>query len=145
MLNDQRVSRHHAHIRTDEINFTLIDGYFIGAELKRSINKVFVNGAPFLEKLLVNGDQITIGGSKLEVEAAQKLDSVTELQPTTPEHINFEDQPLGQTQMLMSASEIIGKHSNISIESDFATPEEIRLRGIKLPQLERNSENDADS
>ncbi len=136
VLNDQRVSRHHAHIRTDETNFTLVDGYFVATELKRSVNKVFVNGAPFLEKLLVDGDQITIGGSKLEVEAVLKLDSITELQPTTPEHINFEDQPLGQTQMLMSASEIIGKHSNISMESNFATPEEIKELRRKAQILE---------
>lgn len=136
VLNDQRVSRHHAHIRTNETGFTLIDGYFVGAELKRSINKVFVNGTPFLEKLLENYDLITIGGSKLEVETVQKLDSVTELQPTTPEHINFEDQPLGHTQMLISASEIIGKHSNISMESNFVSPEEIKELRRKAQILE---------
>ncbi|MBX7174928.1 MAG: FHA domain-containing protein [Pyrinomonadaceae bacterium] len=136
VLNDQRVSRHHAHIRQDVSGFTLIDGYYLGAELKRSVNKVFVNGAPFLEKLLENGDHITIGGSKLEVELSQKLDSVTEITPTTPEHISFVDQPLGQTQMLISASEIIGKHSNISMESNFATPEEVRELRRKAQILE---------
>ncbi|HRH45997.1 MAG TPA: adenylate/guanylate cyclase domain-containing protein [Pyrinomonadaceae bacterium] len=136
VLNDQRVSRHHAHIRTNETGFTLIDGYFVGSELKRSINKVFINGTPFLEKLLENYDLITIGGSKLEVEIVQKLDSVTELHPTTPEHINFEDQPLGHTQMLISASEIIGKHSNISMESNFVSPEEIKELRRKAQILE---------
>lgn len=140
ILNDQRVSRHHAHIRQGELGFTLVDGYFVETKLIRSVNKVFVNGAPYLEKLLENGDIITIGGSKMEVEVAQKtsskIDSITELTPTTPEHINFEDQPLGHTQMLISANEIIGKHSKISMESNFPTPEEIKELRRKAQILE---------
>ena len=136
ILNDQRVSRHHAHIRADETHFTLIDGYFIAGELRRSVNKVFVNGAPFLEKILEIGDQITIGGTNLEFRQTNPLPDVTEITPVVPEKINFDDQPLGHTQMLISASEIIGKHSNISIESNLATPEEIKDLRRKAQILE---------
>ena len=136
ILNDQRVSRHHAHIRADETHFTLIDGYFIAGELRRSVNKVFVNGATFLEKILEIGDQITIGGTNLEFRQTNPLPDVTEITPVVPEKINFDDQPLGHTQMLISASEIIGKHSNISIESNLATPEEIKDLRRKAQILE---------
>ncbi len=136
VLNDQRVSRHHAQIRTDETSFMLIDGYFVGAELKRSVNKVFVNGSPFLERVLENGDQITIGGSRLEFQVVERLKEITEITPVVPEQVDFDDQPLGHTQMLISASEIIGKHSNISMESNFATPEEIKELRRKAQILE---------
>lgn len=142
ILNDQRVSRHHAHIHSDEVNFTLVDGYFVGGELHRSVNKVFVNGAPSLEKVLANGDQIFIGGSRLEFEISEtknEISDVTESIPANeviPEKVNFEDQPLGHTQMLISASEIIGKHSKISMESNLATPEEIKELRRKAQILE---------
>jgi adenylate cyclase len=142
ILNDQRVSRHHAHIHSDETDFTLVDGYFVGGELHRSVNKVFVNGAPFLEKVLANGDQIFIGGSRLEfeiIETRNEISNETENISATevvPEKVNFEDQPLGHTQMLISASEIIGKHSKISIESNIATPEEIKELRRKAQILE---------
>jgi adenylate cyclase len=135
VLNDQRVSRHHAHIRTSETEFTLIDGYYAGGELHRSVNKVFVNGLPFLEKILENDDLITIGGSRLEFQQLKRQDDVTEITPV-PEKINFDDQPLGHTQMLISANEIIGKHSNISMESNLATLEEIEELRRKAQILE---------
>jgi adenylate cyclase len=146
VLNDQRVSRHHAHIRSDETDFTLIDGYFVGGQLHRSVNKVFINGAPFAEKNLIHGDQIMIGGSRLEVvvtetkievrvESAQIHESFDPVE-VIPEKINFEDQPLGHTQMLISANEIIGKHSKISMESNLATPEEIKELRRKAKILE---------
>lgn len=136
VLNDQRVSRHHAHIRTTESDFTLIDGYYVGGQLLRSVNKVFVNGAPFLEKALENDDQITIGGSKLEFHKPENSDDLSEPAPVVPEKVNFDDQPLGQTQLLISANEIIGKHSNISIESGLATAEEIKALRRKAQILE---------
>lgn len=136
VLNDQRVSRHHAHIRTTESDFTLIDGYYVGGQLLRSVNKVFVNGAPFLEKALENDDQITIGGSKLEFHKPENSDDLSEATPVVPEKVNFDDQPLGQTQLLISANEIIGKHSNISIESGLATAEEIKALRRKAQILE---------
>jgi adenylate cyclase len=138
VLNDQRVSRHHAHVRADGNSFTLVDGHFVGVELKRSINKVFVNGIPYLERILEAGDQITIGGSFLEFQLNEQIGQQenTQITPISEEKVNFEDQPLGHTQMLISANEIIGKHSNISIESNFATPQEIKDLRRKAQILE---------
>jgi adenylate cyclase len=132
ILNDQRVSRHHAHIQTDDKNFTLVDGYYAGGQLLRSVNKVFVNGQSYFEKPLENYDKITIGGSVLEFSRSEP----SLINEKSDEKVNFDDQPLGQTQMLISASEIIGKHSNISIESNFATPEEIKELRRKAQILE---------
>lgn len=136
ILNDQRVSRHHAHIHSDETNFTLVDGYFISGQLNRSVNKVYINGIPLLEKVLVNGDHIMIGGSHLQVEISQKKNEPPEGAVIIPEKVNFDDQPLGHTQMLISANEIIGKHSKISMESNLATPEEIKELRRKAQILE---------
>ncbi|MEK7723233.1 MAG: adenylate/guanylate cyclase domain-containing protein [Acidobacteriota bacterium] len=136
ILNDQRVSRHHAHIRSDEITFTLVDGYFVGGQLHRSVNKMFINGAPFLEKVLIKGDKIMIGGSLLEFEVSETQEKAPETTLVIPDKVNFEDQPLGQTQMLISANEIIGKHSKISMESNFASPEEIKELRRKAQILE---------
>ncbi|HEY0048012.1 MAG TPA: FHA domain-containing protein, partial [Pyrinomonadaceae bacterium] len=52
VLNDQRVSRRHAQIRSGENEWTLVDGYYVDGELKRSVNRVFVNGLPQFEKIL---------------------------------------------------------------------------------------------
>lgn len=136
VLNDQRVSRRHAHIHSDETTFILVDGYFVGGQLHRSVNKVFINGAPFLEKVLVDGDQIMIGGSRLEFQVSETKDETSDITEPVSEKINFEDQPLGHTQVLMSANEIIGKHSKISTESNFVTPEEIKELRRKAQILE---------
>ena len=144
ILNDQRVSRHHAQIRGFGGNFKIIDGYFLGEELRRSVNKVFVNGSPFFEKFLEIGDVIAIGGSKLEFfqVQAQEINTdtlneeVLEVTKPTPEKVNYDDQPLGHTQLLISASEIIGKRSNISIETNFPTPQEIKELRRKAQILE---------
>lgn len=129
ILNDQRVSRRHAQIRREGLEFKVIDGHYVGTEIHRSVNRVFVNGLPCYEKILQTGDRITIGTSKLdfiripdsEVHPAAAID--TEKQT---DKMNYDDKPLGHTQLLMSASEIIGKRSNISIETNLATPEEIK-------------------
>ena len=141
VLNDQRVSRHHAHIKTDDANFVLIDGYFVNGELRRSVNRVFVNGLPQFEKTLESGDVMTIGGSRLEfqktIEKAPTTKKIPQPQAEpAPEGINFEDQPLGHTQLLISASEIIGKRSNLSIETNIASPEEIKELRRKAKVLE---------
>jgi adenylate cyclase len=41
-------------------------------------------------------------------------------------NVNYNNQPLGHTQMLMSAQEIIGSHSGFLSETEIATPEEIK-------------------
>jgi len=151
VLKDRRVSRKHAQISVVGTQFKIIDGYTENGEVKRSINRVFVNGQPRYEKFLEQGDVIIIGETTLEfgknyVEKPVSLPS-SEFEVTTAQAeeksgeqvnepavgqsgdvstaVNYDDKPLGQTQLLISASEIIGKHSNISIEAESATPEEI--------------------
>lgn len=133
VLNDQRVSRKHAQIQTGDNEFTVIDGYYdASGEIKRSVNRVYVNGVPLLEKSLESGDVVTIGGSRLEFERVSPDEPTEKL----PEAVNYDDQPLGHTQMLISASEIIGKRSNLSIETNFASPEEIKELRRKAQVLE---------
>lgn len=152
VLNDRRVSRKHAQIAADETGFRIIDGYFENGEIKRSINRVFVNGLPQLEKFLEVGDVIMIGQSLLEFgngsfgkttqprksEPKSKLSEVedgeTKIEP--PKNVNYDDKPLGHTQVLISANEIIGRHSHLSIESAVATPEEIKTLRRKAKILD---------
>ncbi|MDQ4120671.1 MAG: GAF domain-containing protein [Acidobacteriota bacterium] len=98
VLHDPRASRRHAQIRWSDVSgFVVVDGYEVDGETRRSVNKVFVNGKPHLEKTLVTGDQILIGGSRLvffypHAESGELL---------------FEDKPLGNTQFLMSAEDVM--------------------------------------
>ena len=142
VLNDRRVSRRHAQIVADGANFKLIDGYFVNGELTRSINRVFVNGQPALEKTLEQGDEIIIGESKFEFRklgetlSKQSLGK-TEFPDVEPSKaLNYDDQPLGHTQMLISANEIIGTRSNTSIEANIVTPEEIKILRRKAQVLD---------
>jgi adenylate cyclase len=142
ILNDRRVSRRHAQIVTEAEVVKLIDGHFENGQVQRSVNSVFVNGVLQLEKILEPGDVVTIGETKLEFEK-RNLVSVAPIQKSeeknlaaAPEfstdnrsvssNLNYNDQPLGQTQLLLSASEIIGNSSNLSVESAVATPSEIK-------------------
>ena len=50
--------------------------------------------------------------------------------------VNFDDLPLGHTQVQMSVNEIIGLRSNMSVESAVATPEEIKDLRRKAKILE---------
>lgn len=167
VLNDRRVSRKHAHIVADGEKFRIVDGYYEAGTLKRSVNHVFVNGSPVLEKPLDQGDTVMIGESQLLF-----LDALP--QPFIPEHhvsyvsaapasvaaaspvpasapavqrnaptiadsaraIDYDDKPLGQTQMKISANEIIGRQSHLSIESTTASPEEIKDLRRKARMLE---------
>ena len=150
VLNDRRVSRRHAHLVADAGKFKLVDGFIENGELKRSINRVFVNGAPTLEKTLESGDQIIIGESKLNFEmmppaplkipaAAAKIPA-TDVLPgateTVPTGVFYDDKPLGQTQLQISANEIIGNRSNLSIESEIVTPAEIKELRRKAKALD---------
>ena len=150
VLNDRRVSRKHARIISDERGFNLIDGYFEGGTLIRSINHVFVNGLPRHERMLQNGDRILIGESHLEFEtAAPPPTPEPEPLPVTfsgrhvaasdtdgPTTVNYDDKPLGHTQVEISANEIIGRQSHLSMESPTATPEEIKDLRRKAKMLE---------
>ncbi len=155
VLKDRRVSRKHAQISVVGMQPKIIDGYLEDGEMKRSINRVLVNGQPRYEKNLEKGDVITIGETTLEVgksfvekpflipsdkpevaeveSGEQPKDGQSENDPTA---VNYDDKPLGQTQLLISASEIIGKHSNISFEAEIAAPKELKDLRRKAKVLE---------
>jgi adenylate cyclase len=98
VLDDPRASRHHAHIRTDDGNFTIVDGHAVGGQIRRSANKVYINGEPRFEHQLTNGDRVTIGASTLRFE--QKAEE------RAPD-VRYDDKPLGHTQLLISANDVM--------------------------------------
>lgn len=153
VLNDRRVSRKHAQIIGDRGKFKLIDGFFENGEIKRSVNRVYVNGSPNFERILAPGDVIVIGETTLEffAENADRLPAPNSAEKSVGESktgdaqkaknepekaVNYDDKPLGHTQVLISASEIIGRRSNLSIETAIATPEEIKNLRRKAKMLE---------
>ena len=148
ILNDRRVSRRHAHIIAEGADFKLVDGFYVDGKINRSVNRVFVNETPQLEKILEQGDLITIGETKLEFKEIVPAESSEHLQnnhkipahvPDTlevPTGVKYDDKPLGQTQMLISANEIIGRRSNLSIETGYATPEEVKELRRKAKALD---------
>lgn len=99
VLDDPRASRYHAHIKSGEDgSFTLVDGAVINGQLRRSANKVFVNGGPHQEFQLRNGDRITIGASTIRFEQRPE-------ERTTD--VRYDDKPLGHTQLLISANDVM--------------------------------------
>ncbi len=142
VLNDRRVSRRHAHVVAENGEIKIVDGFEAGGEVHRSVNRVFVNNVPRLEKILEPNDQIIIGESKLIFEksnsvkapappSAEKtraaiLPSSGGATEAAPGGVKYDDQPLGHTQMQISASEIIGQRSNLSLETKIATPDELK-------------------
>src|SRR5712691_2269795 len=99
VLDDPRASRYHAHIKSGEDgSFTLVDGAVINGQLRRSANKVFVNGGPHYEYQLNNGDRVTIGASTLRFEQPAE-------ERTTD--VRYDDKPLGHTQLLISANDVM--------------------------------------
>ncbi|MCA1617840.1 MAG: FHA domain-containing protein, partial [Acidobacteria bacterium] len=97
VLNDPRASRYHAHVRHRGGSYVLVDG---SVEGKLSANHVFVNGEQRLEHPLRDGDLVQIGASRL------RLDLSDEPKTAEPE-ARFEDKPLGHTQLLVSANDVI--------------------------------------
>jgi len=99
VLDDPRASRYHAHINQDDNgSFTIVDGAVINGQLRRSANKVFINGEPQLEHQLKNGDRVTIGASTLRFE--QPVEERTT-------DVRYDDKPLGHTQLLISANDVM--------------------------------------
>lgn len=99
VLDDPRASRYHAHINQSENgNFTIVDGAVISGQLRRSANKVFINGEPRFDHQLKNGDRITIGASTLRFEQPAE-------ERTTD--VRYDDKPLGHTQLLISANDVM--------------------------------------
>jgi adenylate cyclase len=99
VLDDPRASRHHAHVRSDDdSSFMLVDGALVNGQIKRSANKVFVNGEQKFEHLLKDGDRITIGASTLRFEQPKEERTAD---------LSYDDKPLGHTQLLMSAKDVL--------------------------------------
>ncbi len=143
VLNDRRVSRKHAHIKSEGDGFSVVDGCYFGGELKRSVNKVYVNNDEKLEKLLEFGDEIAIGTSLLKFEEAAEVISKPEFEEKpvshpevsignrsmspsihsgiteVPKDLSYDDKPLGDTQFVISANEIIEKSAKPSTSADF--------------------------
>src|SRR5689334_10929802 len=98
VLDDPRASRYHAHINSENGNFTIVDGAVVNGQLRRSANKVFINGEPRFEQQLKTGDRITIGASTLRFE--QPAEERTS-------EVRYDDKPLGHTQLLISANDVM--------------------------------------
>jgi len=99
VLDDPRASRYHAHItQSDNSIFTIVDGAMVNNQLRRSANKVFINGEPRFDQQLKNGDRITIGASTLRFE--QPVEERTT-------DVRYDDKPLGHTQLLISANDVM--------------------------------------
>lgn len=99
VIDDPRASRYHSHIKSAEDGtFTIVDGAVINGQLRRSANKVFINGEPHFEFQLKNGDRITIGATTLRFEQAPE-ERTTE--------VRYDDKPLGHTQLLISANDVV--------------------------------------
>jgi adenylate cyclase len=99
VLDDPRASRYHAHInQADNGTFMIVDGAVVNGQLRRSANKVFINGEPRFEQQLKDGDRITIGASTLRFEQPAE-------ERTTD--VRYDDKPLGHTQLLISANDVM--------------------------------------
>ena len=136
VLNDRRVSRKHAYLSGVAEGFKIVDGYFENGTLIRSVNHVFVGGVPQLEKLLENGDVVTIGESTLAFKMLASHAAETKPSTVIPTAIQYEDTPLGHTQVQMSANEIIGRQSHLALESGEASADEIKDLRRKAKILE---------
>ena len=98
VLDDPRASRHHAHIRSEDGAYKIIDGYMVGGQIRRSANKVYINGEPVFDHQLKNGDRVTIGASTLRFE---------QLAEERATDVKYDDKPLGHTQLLISANDVM--------------------------------------
>lgn len=96
VLNDPRASRYHAHVKHQNGSYVIVDGSVDG---KPSANHLFVNGEQRREHTLREGDQIQIGASRIGFDLSDERRG----EPET----RFEDKPLGHTQLLVSASDVI--------------------------------------
>ena len=133
VLDDPRASRYHAHIKTtDDGSFTIIDGAVINGQLRRSANKVFLNGASEYEHKLVNGDRITIGASTLKFE--QPVEERTS-------DVKYDDRPLGHTQLLISANDVMNTVFRAKAEETVPTPSPVQApqRDKMLDTLQRKA------
>jgi adenylate cyclase len=112
VLDDPRASRHHAHVKFKDGSYYVVDGSTSG---KPSANHVFVNGQQRAEHALTEGDRVQIGASQI------RLDTSDEQPRRKPPETRFEDKPLGHTQLLLSADDVIRALSS-SAPRPSATP-----------------------
>jgi adenylate cyclase len=127
VLDDPRASRYHAHVNpSDNGTFTIVDGAVINGQLRRSANKVFINGEPQFEHQLKNGDRITIGASTLRFEQPAE-------ERTTD--VRYDDKPLGHTQLLISANDVM---STVLRSKDEATTSPQRDKVLEALQRKAN-------
>jgi len=130
ILDDPRASRHHAHLRFDSQTgaYQMIDGVYDGNLLRRSANKVFINGQPQFEYNLNTGDRILIGGSQIlfEQDAAERAAD-----------LRYDDKPLGHTQLLISANDVMSHmlRSKPSIQTRDKEVESLRRKAEILAEL----------
>ena len=128
VLDDPRASRHHAHIKPgDDGDFLIIDGYYANGQIHRSANKIYINGEQKFEHPLKNGDRITIGASTLRFEQPREERS---------EDLSYDDKPLGHTQLLMSAKDVL---STVLRQQAEAAPAAGPARDKVLEQLQRKA------
>jgi adenylate cyclase len=127
VLDDPRASRHHAFIKSEDGTFTLVDGAIMNGQLRRSANKVFVNGEPRFEQPLSNGDRITIGASTLRFEQ--------QAEERAPD-VKYDDKPLGHTQLLISANDVMATVLRSKPSASVALPS----RDKEIEELRRKAD-----
>src|SRR5205085_1916155 len=109
-------------------SFTLVDGVTVNGQIKRSANKVFVNGEQKFEHPLKDGDRVTIGASTLRFEQPKEERTAD---------LSFDDKPLGHTQLLMSAKDVL---NTVLRQSDPSLGGTVVPRGDKvLETLQRKA------
>lgn len=127
VLDDPRASRYHAHIKSaDDGSFMIIDGAVIQGQLRRSANKVFINGGPVVEHQLKDGDRVTIGASTIRFEQPAE-------ERTTD--VRYDDKPLGHTQLLISANDVMSTVLRAKEEVIAASPQRDKV----LESLQRKA------
>jgi adenylate cyclase len=128
VLDDPRASRYHAHIKYGEDgSYTIVDGNVVNGQIRRSANKVFVNGEPHYEYLLKNGDRVTIGASTMRFE--QKAEERTT-------EVRYDDKPLGHTQLLISANDVMS--TVLHAKPEEAVPAPARDKVLEALQRKAN-------
>jgi adenylate cyclase len=131
VLDDPRASRYHAHVKSvEDGTFMLVDGAIINGELRRSANKVFVNGGAHYEHQLKNDDRITIGASTLRFE--QRAEERTT-------DVRYDDKPLGHTQLVVSANDVMQTVLHSKATEGLATSATSPARDKVLEALQRKA------
>ncbi len=130
VLDDPRVSRHHAHIKAEVGKFFLVDGVIADGQVRRSANRVFVNGQARHDHQLKNGDEVTIGASKLKFEHTIEESNAD---------LRYDDRPLGNTQLFISANDVMQTVLR-SRSTPTAPTSEIPDREKELVELRRKAD-----